>query len=282
MAKERKDLTPEEKEVKRRRNRRRRLLVYGGLILVLWGSWLWVPWEYDFIQRRGPHPNPKVDPDSEKLFHKGTKVMVVTAHPDDSEFYIGGTLAKLHDAGAEIHQVIVTDGDKAYYGPFTNAAENRKVRRVEATAAANAWGGTDLVILGYPDGRLHSSETLVRRLQKAINDFKPEYVMAFDFDYPPRMSHGDHRHAGEAVALAVEKTPSVRWLMRFSTSYPNYVSDISEYWPRKEDLLKIHKSQFFGSRLERVTNMVEDSAVNDGERIGTTYGEGFRCIQLQP
>jgi LmbE family N-acetylglucosaminyl deacetylase len=265
----------------KRRRRRRRILVYGTLAALLWGFWVYQPWEYDFIPRRLPHPNPKVDPDSARLFSPGTKVLVITAHPDDSEFYIGGTLSKLRDSGAEIWQVIITDGDKAYYGPLTNVAENRRIRHEEALAATRIWRGKNLVFLGYLDGRLKSSDRLVDRLRVEIQKFQPEYVLAFDFDYPPRMSHGDHRQAGQAVALAVEQATSVRWLMRFSTIAANYVVDISDYWDQKKELLKVHKSQFHDERLERVTNMVEDNAINDGEMIGATYGEGFRCTRLK-
>ncbi|MBC8064669.1 MAG: PIG-L family deacetylase [Chlorobia bacterium] len=264
----------------KRKRKRRRIIVYGTLIALIWGFWLWQPWEYDFIMRAQPHPHPKVDPDSSSLFAKGTKVLIVTAHPDDSEFYVGGTLAKLRDAGAEIWQVIITEGDKSYYGPFTDAAKNREVRRKEALEAARSWGGKNLVILGYPDGRLKNSERLVQRLQVEFEKFQPDYVLAFDYDYPPRMSHKDHRIAGQAVSIAVEKATSVKWLMRFSTAYPNYVVDISDYWPEKETMLKIHKSQF-GGKEDRIVNMVEDRAVTDGEVIGTTYGEGFRVIKLR-
>jgi hypothetical protein len=69
--------------------------------------------------------------------------------------------------------------------------------------------------------------------------------------------------------------------MRFSTQFPNYVVDITDYWPEEEELLKIHMSQFHGDRLEQVTNMVEYSAIEDGQRIGTSYGEGFRAIPLK-
>jgi N,N'-diacetylchitobiose non-reducing end deacetylase len=266
---------------RRRKRKRRRIVVYGTLFALLWGFWVWQPWEYDIIPRKIEHPIVKVDPDSSRLFAKGTKVLIITAHPDDSEFYVGGTLSKLRDSGAEIWQVIITQGDKAYYGPLTNAAENRTVRRQESESAAKAWGGRNLVILGYPDGRLKVSDDLVERLTLEMQKFQPEYVLAFDFDYPPNPSHKDHRLAGQAVSLAVENAPSVKWLMRFSTMYPNYVVDISNYWPQKQELLKIHKSQFYGERLARVTNMVEHSAINDGERIATSYGEGFRVIKLK-
>ncbi len=270
---------PVDEQTKRKR-RKRRFWVYGTLLTAVWGFWLWQPWEVDLFVRAQPIPNPNVDPDTSALFAKGMRVLVVTAHPDDSEFYIGGTLAKLRDSGAEIWQVIITDGDKAYYGPFTDVKKNRQERHEEALAAARSWGGKNLVILGYPDGRLHSSPRLVERLRMEIDKFRPEYVLAFDHNCPPRFSHRDHRRAGLVVAEALDKPSSARWLLRFSTMYPNYVSDISDYWPEKESMLKIHKSQFYGQRLEGVTNMVEDGAIRDGERIGTTYGEGFRATPL--
>ena len=37
--------------------------------------------------------------------------MVVTAHPDDSEFGAGGTIAKLVKEGCEVTYVIVTNGN---------------------------------------------------------------------------------------------------------------------------------------------------------------------------
>lgn len=278
---ESKKLQPD-REAKRRRNRRRRIVVYGGLIAAVWGFWLWQPWELDIIERPAPHPNPRIDPDFDRLFAKGTKVLIVTAHPDDSEFYVGGTLAKLRDSGAEIWQVIVTDGDKAYYGPMTDVPKNRRERREEALNAARQWNGKHLFFLGYQDGRLSQSDALVNRLREIMKKFQPEYVLAFDFDHPPRLSHKDHRVAGQVTALALDGPPaSARWLLKFSTSHANAFVDISDYWEEKEAMLKIHKSQFYGERLTRVTNMVQDRAISDGEAIDKTYGEGFRAVPLR-
>lgn len=248
---------------------------------VLYGVFLWIPWEYDFIPRSIPNPNPPVDPDRAHLFSRGSKVLVITAHPDDSAFYIGGFLTKLGRSGAEIHQVICTDGDKAYYGPFSDSEENRQVRREEALEELRTWGGKDIWFLARPDGRLRADDALVERLRREIERVQPEYVVAFDGDFPPRLSHQDHRRAGDAAEKAAQGTKSVRWLLKFSTIAPNYVEDISEVWEDQRKLLAIHRSQFHGERLDRVTNMVESSAVDDGERIDRTYGEGFRCIKLK-
>lgn len=251
-------------------------LLLGGL----WGFYLWVPWEFDLRDRVPPIPNPKMAPEPERLFAKDTRVLIVTAHPDDSEFYTGGTLAKLRDAGAEIWQVITTDGDKSFYGPFTNVEENRRVRREESLEAARAWGGTNLVMLGYPDGRLKNSQELVKRLKQEIEKFQPEYVMSFDYDFPPRRSHKDHRITGQAVALALEDAPSVRWYLRFSTSQPNYHEDISNYWAEKEQFLMIHKSQF-QEKKDFIVDMVKKRAIEDGEAIDKRYAEGFRVMQMK-
>jgi LmbE family N-acetylglucosaminyl deacetylase len=72
-----------------------------------------------------------------------------------------------------------------------------------------------------------------------------------------------------------------QWLMLFSTSAPNYVVDITDRWERKKELLAIHASQFSGERLEGVTNLVASRAEEDGDRIGVTHGEGFRCIPIR-
>jgi LmbE family N-acetylglucosaminyl deacetylase len=267
-------LTPEV----RRKRRNRRIIVYGAIVAAIAGFWNWQPWEYDFVERTPPASNPRVDPDRKKLFAKGTKILLVTAHPDDSEFYIGGTLTQLAKT-AEIHQVICTDGDKAYY-PFEDHERNRRVRKGEAKAALDAWNGRELIFLGYPDGRLRDTEGAVNRMVEIIHRVKPDYILAFDGDYPPRASHQDHRRAGDITLKAARKATGPEWIMLFSTMHPNFVVDITDDWDRKRELLALHSSQFNGERLQRVENMVAGMAENDGERIEVAMGEGFRCIRL--
>lgn len=273
------DLPDEVNLARRKRRRRRRWWFYGGVIGALWGFYVWQPWEFDLIPRRLPNPNPPVDPEPGRLFAKGTKVLLITAHPDDSEFYVGGTLVQLGRAGAEITQVVVTDGDKAYY-PFEDYEQNRRVRRAEQDEASKRWNVRELVYLGYPDGRLRVTDRLVADLVAVMERVRPEYVLAFDGAYPPRFSHQDHRRAGEAAERAAAQYGKARWLMRFSTLAPNYVRDITDDWTTKSELLAVHESQFHGERLERVRGLVASRAEEDGERVGVPLGEGFRCSRL--
>src|ERR1700753_350344 len=112
----------------KRRSRRAGLLALG-LVGGMAAFYAYQPQRVDFFPTPAPSPKPRVDPDSAQLFRKGTRVAVVSAHPDDTEFFIGGTLTKLHEAGVKILIIVCTDGDKGYYPSFmTDADENRRVR----------------------------------------------------------------------------------------------------------------------------------------------------------
>ena len=57
------------------------------------------------------------------------KVLVIAAHPDDEVYGMGGTMAKLSDAGHEVHVLIVTDGCTAQYRNDLRRSWRRRRRR---------------------------------------------------------------------------------------------------------------------------------------------------------
>jgi len=250
--------------------------VAAGLV----GLYFYQPQRIDFFPKKAPDPNPPVDPDSKYLFSPGTRVAVVAAHPDDPEFYIGGFLTELSRSGAKFAIVMCTDGDKGYYPRFmTDAVENRRVRQLEQIEAAAEYGA-EVFFLHEPDGRLRASAKVVDEIRKKLEAFQPEYVVCFDPVYPPRIQHRDHLRSGEATEVAVASCPSAKWLLRYSTYAGNYFVDISDVWPVKETLLKIHKSQFNGDRTAMVMSIVRGRAEADGRAIQVAFGEGFRCTRL--
>lgn len=252
----------------------RRITVYSALIGVFWALTLWQPWEIDWFPRK-PLPFSRTETG---LLLGRPRVVIITAHPDDSEFYIGATATILHKQGASMHHIVVTDGDKGYY-PFEEADENRVTRRAEQDRASGTWGAKP-VYLSFPDGRLRNTPGVRNAIWNEIERIQPDYVLTFDGLYPPRMSHQDHRRSGDATEQVLREKGWKGWLMRFSTRSPNYVLDITDYWETKKQLLALHKSQFFGTRLEGIINMVGSRAERDGELIDTLHGEGFRCERL--
>lgn len=135
-----------------------------------------------------------------------SRILVITAHPDDVDFGAAGSVAAWTAAGSEVAYCIVTDGDAGGFDPAIDRTEIPGIRRAEQTAAAKAVGVSDLTFLGYPDGRLEVSIDLRRDISRVIRRFRPHRVVC----QSPRRSferiyanHPDHLAAGEAALCAV-------------------------------------------------------------------------------
>ncbi len=129
-------------------------------------------------------------------------VMVFSPHPDDAEFFAGGTLAKMIREGAQAYIVIVTDGR---VGSFEYDSQNLvKIRTEEARQAAQVLGAEPPIFLNHPDMGLDLLPPGLLREQfiRLIRQYKPEIVMAQDafIDYEV---HPDHRAVAWAVSDAV-------------------------------------------------------------------------------
>jgi LmbE family N-acetylglucosaminyl deacetylase len=207
-------------------------------------------------------------------------VLVVTAHPDDEAYYIGGTLSRLGQSRSTITMVVTTYGDKGYYGPFTNVDENRRVRKAEAIRSSQTFGGKEDVFLGFKDGRVRNSQDLRADIAAQIERVHPDYLLTFDDLYPTRISHRDHRRTGEAAVQAARECGFHGWVMLFMTGAPNYRCDISKFWDAKEKLLAVHASQFHGERLERVKLSLMSDATDAAEGTEYEYVEPFRVERL--
>jgi LmbE family N-acetylglucosaminyl deacetylase len=134
------------------------------------------------------------------------RILVITAHPDDVDFGAAGSIAVWTAAGARVTYCVITDGDAGGFDEAVPRAEIPGIRRAEQTAAAAAVGVSDLVFLGYPDGRLEVTLDLRRDLAGVIRRVRPGRVVA---QSPERnwerlfASHPDHLAAGEAAMCAV-------------------------------------------------------------------------------
>jgi LmbE family N-acetylglucosaminyl deacetylase len=134
------------------------------------------------------------------------RILVVTAHPDDVDFGVAGSVATWTSQGIEVHYCVCTDGDAGGFDETITRAEMGRVRRREQTAAAAAVGVTDLHFLGHPDGRLYVTHELRHDITRVIRTVRPQRVVC---QSPERnldriyASHPDHLAAGEATLCAV-------------------------------------------------------------------------------
>ncbi len=135
-----------------------------------------------------------------------SRVLVVTAHPDDVDFGAAGTVAGWTGRGVEVAYCICTDGDAGGFDPAVQRGDIGGIRQAEQRAAAAAVGVTDVVFLGHPDGRLTPSLELRRDISRQIRRVRPDLVVT---QSPERnyarifASHPDHLATGEATMCAV-------------------------------------------------------------------------------
>ncbi|OLM18367.1 MULTISPECIES: PIG-L deacetylase family protein [unclassified Pseudonocardia] len=134
------------------------------------------------------------------------RALVIAAHPDDIDFSCSGTVAVWTDAGVAVTYCLVTDGDAGGFDPDVARSDIAGIRQAEQRKAAAAVGVTDLVFLGYPDGRLTVTLELRRDLARVIRRTRPDRVVV----QPPVRdlgnmygSHPDHTATGEASMCAV-------------------------------------------------------------------------------
>src|SRR5687768_16753080 len=85
------------------------------------------------------------------------KILVILAHPDDPEFFCGGTLARWARAGHEISYVLLTCGDKGF-NPATQSDMTPEklcgLRYDEQQNAAKVIGASSVRFLNRADGYL--------------------------------------------------------------------------------------------------------------------------------
>ena len=192
------------------------------------------------------------------------RILVITAHPDDVDFGVAGSVATWTDAGIQVTYCLVTDGEAGGSDRSLSRAEMAELRQAEQTAAAKVVGVEDLVFLGHPDGRVQPTLDLRRDLSRVIRQVRPQRVVTQSPDRNYERiyaSHPDHLAAGEAALCAVY--PDARnpfaypelledeglepwsvaetWLM--AAGAPNRFVDVNDTFDRKSDALRSHASQ---------------------------------------
>ena len=134
------------------------------------------------------------------------RVLVINAHPDDSDFGASGTIAQWIGKGIEVSYVLCTNGDQGGEESGFTKEEMPAVRQREQRAACKALGISDVTFLNYVDGHLEPTIALRKDIVRQIRRVQPDRIVC---QSPERnwerigASHPDHLAAGEATIQAV-------------------------------------------------------------------------------
>jgi LmbE family N-acetylglucosaminyl deacetylase len=223
----------------------------------------------------------------------GTKILVILAHPDDPEFFMGATIASWTAAGYKVQYGLLTDGARGVSAAFPDWNLLPEVRKTEQKKAAAVLGVHEIEYFGYPDGYLKASLELYKKLVAFIRKVQPDILVTCDpnmlFSHGRYVNHPDHRAAGQIVVdslfPAVGNTSffpelmdeglmpwQVKELWLCLTNEPDFLLDVEAYWKTRYQALCEHKSQIgdpevFLQRLTAQKNKVQEP-----------YKEGFKRI----
>jgi LmbE family N-acetylglucosaminyl deacetylase len=224
------------------------------------------------------------------------RVLAVYAHPDDPDVSCGGTLARWAGAGAEVHVLICTDGDKGTTDPDVDPAVLASRRAGEASEAAHRLGVAGQHFLGYPDGELVDDTALRATLVTWVRKLRPLTVLGpdptavfFGEDY---FNHRDHRTVGFALLDALSPAAAlphyfpeagvayqVQTALLSGTLEPNVWVDVTATIDAKVEAVSCHRSQFADGG-EWARRAVRERAHEEGRRAAVGYAEGFRRLRL--
>ena len=213
-------------------------------------------------------------------------VLVIGAHADDEVLGCGGTMARLAAEGAEVHVLLLADGETSRQGAGDahKAARNRA-----AEEAAGILGCKSSVTHDFPDNRLDSVDLLdiVKVVEANIAALKPDTVFA----HHNGDVNIDHRRVHDAVLAACRPQPGhpVRQLLFYEVaSYtecrppnsgmpflPNTFFDISGTLAAKRKALEAYGAEMRPFPHARSLEAVEALARWRGATVGVAAAEAF-------
>lgn len=224
------------------------------------------------------------------------RVLGVYAHPDDAEVSCGGTLAKFSQAGAEVHLVVCTRGEKGTLDLHADPLALSRRRRREMHDAAAILGLHGCHQMDYADGEIDDTPALraeivtwVRRIRPVTVLCPDPTVLLFGDRY---VNHRDHRVVGTAVLDAVAPAAArplyfpeagpphqVQQVLLSGTLAPSVWVDISATMGDKARALSCHRSQLDDPE-EWAEAVVRARAQEEGRRAGVRHAEAFRLVHL--
>jgi LmbE family N-acetylglucosaminyl deacetylase len=237
-----------------------------------------------------------------------TTYVVIAAHPDDPDFGVAGTAARLARDGHAVHYVMVTSGDAGSEDPTQSPTELIELREAEQRTAGQILGLADVHFLRYPDGEVQPTLELRKDLVRVMRRLKADVVLCQDprslvDDDSTYLNHPDHRAAGQAALEAAfpaagnpsafrdllgEGLPAHKvkeiWLYFTGSQHANHWVDITDTMELKIQALEAHVSQIgdwaaTGALRREMIKWAQDAASR--HQLGYQYAEGFQRIVME-
>ena len=225
-------------------------------------------------------------------------VLVVTAHPDDSEFGAGGTIARLVKEGKQVSYCVVTNGNKGTGDRAMTPERLARIREEEQRNAARVLGVTAVEFLGFPDCEVENTRETRMAVSAAIRRHRPDLLICQNPHRTKNLgaSHRDHRtvagialdcvyplardHMAFPELLAQGLEPhKVKEVHMMWWENPEIVVDITGFIDLKMEARACHASQF--KDFAAVEKRVRERGAELGQPRGFAFAEAFEPIVIE-
>lgn len=206
-------------------------------------------------------------------------ILVISVHPDDETIGCGGTILRHIDNNDNVYCLFVTSG---------NSFQKKSLKTLK-----EAYNFSEAFELDFPEIILDdiSLSKIIPKISEVVNFVKPEIVyLPNRFD-----AQSDHRRVFEA-SMACMKTFRYDFIKRVlmmevisETDFaptlpenhfiPHVFVDISDYFRKKIDILKLFESEILDFPFTRSINSLTAYNRYRGSQINKEYAECFMLIK---
>ncbi|MCC7289947.1 PIG-L family deacetylase [bacterium] len=141
-----------------------------------------------------------------KIFDGAKTVICVFAHPDDTELYAGGTIARLIQAGIKVVSVKMTLGNKGSRDELIPEDQLRHLRKDEDLASMKVLGVSEnnSIYLDLGDGSVEYTVDNISKLARIFRKYQPDVLVTHNpedkiirFEQGINwVNHRDHQNTG--------------------------------------------------------------------------------------
>ena len=219
-----------------------------------------------------------------------SNIIVISAHPDDETFGVGGTILRHKSVGDDVYWLIVTQMfEKQGFSKEQILTRNAEIKKVSVL-----YGFNEVIILNYPTMTLSDSSliTLVPDISEVFMNIKPNIIYTLNRSD----AHSDHRVIFNSVMACTKsfRYPFIREVLMYEciseTEFapalaekafvPNCFIDISSFMDKKTEIMNVYISEIGEHPFPRSERNLKALATFRGAIAGVEYAEAFQIIKF--
>jgi N-acetylglucosamine malate deacetylase 1 len=202
------------------------------------------------------------------------RILIISAHADDAELGLGGTIAKHVCEGDFVNMLLITHS--AYDDYDGNQIRSKETAQIESAAAVSILGISQVDCLNYKTKEVFYDVKLIEDINRHVDNFKPDIIYThWDGD-----ANQDHSAISQATVIGARNFSKIlmyrsNWHQTLKPFVENFYVDISDHIETKMSAISQHKSEVT-KRGKIWQDYFKAKSRTVGIEMGVDYGEVFQ------